>query len=155
MSLMIVPGVISKFFINVTTDWIANLAKTTETLFANQWFYGSLYFLLVVAFTYFYTSVVFKPEQIAENLQKQGGFIPGIRPGTETIHYLSNIIVRITLTSSIFLGIIAVLPYIVQGFTGIDTLVIGGTGILIVVSVVIETMNQLQSQLTMHTYENY
>jgi len=155
MSLMIVPGVVSKFFINATTDWVANTAKMTENLFANQWFYGSLYFLLVVAFTYFYTSVVFKPEQIAENLQKQGGFIPGIRPGTETIHYLSNIIVRITLTSSVFLGIVAVLPYIVQGFTGIDTLVIGGTGILIVVSVVIETMNQLQSQLTMHTYENY
>jgi len=109
----------------------------------------------VVAFTYFYTAVVFKPDQIAENLQKQGGFIPGIRPGNETVRFLSNIIVRITLTSSIFLGLVAVLPYIMQAVTNINTLVIGGTGILIVVSVTIETMNQLQAQLTMHTYENY
>ncbi|MEI6144380.1 MAG: preprotein translocase subunit SecY [Candidatus Berkelbacteria bacterium] len=155
MSLMIIPGVVARFFVNASTLWIAHFASTTENLFKNNLFYGALYFILVVAFTYFYTSVVFKPEQIAENLQKQGGFIPGIRPGTETTHFLGNIIVRITLTSSIFLGLIAVLPYIMQAVTKIDTLVIGGTGILIVVSVVIETMNQMQAQLSMHTYENY
>jgi len=155
MSLMIIPGVIGKFLQSATTPWIANAATSTVNLFNNNVFYASLYFILVVAFTYFYTSVVFKPEQIAENLQKQGGFVPGIRPGSETIHFLGNIIVRITLTSSIFLGAIAVLPYIMQAVTKIDTLVIGGTGILIVVSVVIESMNQLQAQLTMHTYENY
>ena len=155
MSLMIIPGVVARFFVNASTPWIASFATTTENLFKNNLFYGGLYFILVVAFTYFYTSVVFKPEQIAENLQKQGGFIPGIRPGTETTHFLGNIIVRITLTSSVFLGLIAVLPYIMQAVTKIDTLVIGGTGILIVVSVVIETMNQMQAQLSMHTYENY
>jgi len=155
MSLMIIPGVVAKFFVNATTPWIANAATVTEGLFKNNLFYGALYFVLVVAFTYFYTSVVFKPEQIAENLQKQGGFVPGIRPGSETIHFLGSIITRITLTSALFLGLIAVLPYIMQSVTKIDTLVIGGTGILIVVSVVIETMKQLQAQLTMHTYENY
>jgi preprotein translocase subunit SecY len=155
MSLMIIPGVVAKFFVSASTPWIANAATVTENLFKNNLFYGALYFVMVVAFTYFYTSVVFKPEQIAENLQKQGGFVPGIRPGSETIHFLGNIIVRITLTSSIFLGVVAVLPYIMQAVTKIDTLVIGGTGILIVVSVVIETMKQLQAQLTMHTYENY
>ncbi|MCX6810859.1 MAG: preprotein translocase subunit SecY [Candidatus Berkelbacteria bacterium] len=155
MSLMIIPGVVAKFFVSATTPWVAHAASVTENLFKNNLFYGALYFVLVVAFTYFYTSVVFKPDQIAENLQKQGGFVPGIRPGSETIHFLGNIIVRITLTSSIFLGLIAVLPYIMQAVTNVNTLVIGGTGILIVVSVVIETMNQLQAQLTMHTYENY
>jgi len=155
MSLMIIPGVVGKFLQSAKTPWIASAALSTENLFKNNLFYGALYFVLVVAFTYFYTSVVFKPDQIAENLQKQGGFIPGIRPGTETIAHLGNIIVRITLTSSIFLGLIAVLPFIMQAVTKINTLVIGGTGILIVVSVVIETMNQLQAQLTMHTYENY
>lgn len=155
MSLMIIPGVAGKFFSTANSEWLANAAKYTEKLFQNNLFYGIFYFILVVAFTYFYTSVVFKPDQIAENLQKQGGFIPGIRPGSETIGYLGNIIVRITLASSIFLGVIAVLPYIMQAVTKIDTLVIGGTGVLIVVSVVIETMKQLQAQITMHTYENY
>ncbi len=155
MSLMIIPGVLGKFLESAKSASIAHLATSTVNLFTNNFFYASLYFVMVVAFTYFYTSVVFKPDQIAENLQKQGGFIPGIRPGSETIHFLGNIIVRITLTSSIFLGVIAVLPYIMQAVTNINTLVIGGTGILIVVSVVIETMNQMQAQLTMHTYENY
>lgn len=155
MSLMIIPGVVAKFFQNASSAWLANAAVYTENLFKNNLFYGILYFFLVIAFTYFYTSVVFKPDQIAENLQKQGGFIPGIRPGSETVHFLSNIIVRITLASSIFLGLIAVLPFIMQAVTKINTLVLGGTGILIVVSVVIETMKQLSAQLTMHTYENY
>ena len=155
MSLMIIPGVVAKFLQNAKTDWVVSSAKFTETLFQNNLFYGAAYFLLVVAFTYFYTSVVFKPDQIAENLQKQGGFITGIRPGSETIRFLGNIIVRITLASSIFLGFIAVLPFIMQAISKVNTLAIGGTGILIVVSVVIETMKQLQAQLTMHTYENY
>ena len=155
MSLMVIPGVVGKFLETASTPWVANSAKFTTELFKNNLFYGVFYFFLVVAFTYFYTSVVFKPEQIAENLQKQGGFVPGIRPGTETIHFLGNIITRITLTSSVFLGFIAVVPFIMQAITNLNTLVIGGTGILIVVSVVIETMNQLQAQLSMHTYDKY
>jgi preprotein translocase subunit SecY len=155
MSMMVVPGVAAKFFESASSAWISSSATFIENLFKNDIFYGASYFVLVVLFTYFYTYVVFKPDQISENLQKQGGFIPGIRPGNETTKYLGNIITRITLTSSLFLGLIAVLPFIIQALTNIETLAIGGTGILIVVSVVIETMNQLQAQLTMHTYDNY
>jgi len=155
MSLMVVPGVVSKYLENARTAWIASGAKATENLFNNQVFYGIAYFILVFLFTYFYTSIVFKPSEIAENLQKQSGYIPGIRPGSETKEYLGNVITRITLFGALFLGIIAVLPFIVQSVTNVTTLALGGTGILIIVSVVVETMRQLDSQIKMHTYDNY
>lgn len=155
MSIMIVPGVIAKYLQSARTDWIKNFAVSTEKLFQNNVFYAILYFVLVFAFTFFYTYVVFKPEQVAENLQKQGGFVPGLRPGAETRDYLSKLISRITFLGALFLGIIAVLPYIVQDATNISTLSLGGTGILIMVSVVIETMRQINAQLVMHTYDNY
>ena len=155
MSMLVIPGVMAKYLENARTDWLANGAKWLGDLLNNSTYYTIIYFLLVILFTYFYTSVVFKPEQVAENLQKQSGFIPGIRPGTETREYLQTIISRITFFGAIFLGLIAVLPFIVQTMTNITTLVLGGTGILIVVSVVIETMRQIQSQITMHTYERY
>lgn len=155
MSIMIVPGVVAKYLQNAQTEWIRNASKYTETLFQNDVFYAVLYFVLVFAFTYFYTGVVFKPQQIAENLQKQGGFVPGLRPGSETRDYLAKIVSRITFVGGLFLGIVAVLPFIVQAATNIDTLVLGGTGILIMVSVVIETMRQINAQLVMHTYDKY
>lgn len=155
MSLMVVPGVISKYLEAARSPWLANSAKAIGNFFANQTYYGIIYFFLVVIFTYFYTSVVFKPEQIAENLQKQSGFIPGIRPGNETKEYLKNVIVKITLFGAVFLGIIAILPFIVQSITHINTIVLGGTGILIIVSVVVETMRQINSQIVMHTYDRY
>lgn len=155
MSLMVVPGVVAKYLENARTQWVVSSAKFVENIFNNNLYYGIIYFLLVFLFTYFYTSVVFKPEQVSENLQKQGGYIPGIRPGTETKEYLSSVITRITLFGAIFLGIIAVLPFIVQSLTNITTLALGGTGILIVVSVVVETMRQIDSQIKMHTYDNY
>lgn len=155
MSILVVPGVLAKYLENARSAWLADTAKQISSLFNNQTFYGIFYFILVLLFTYFYTNIVFKPSQISENLQKQGGFIPGIRPGSETQSYLGGIIGRITLIGALFLGIIAVLPFIVQSVTNINTLVLGGTGILIVVSVVIETMRQVQSQMSMHTYERY
>ncbi len=155
MSIMIFPGVIAKFFQQAHSQWLANGATWVANLFQNNWFYGVAYFILVILFTYFYTGVIFKPEQMAENLQKQGGFIPGIRPGKETSDYLSKIISRITLTGAVFLGLIAVLPFVVQAITKINTLVLGGTGVLIMVSVIIETMRQIQAQLAMRSYENY
>lgn len=155
MSILIVPGVVAKYLETAKTGWITAGAKFVTEAVNNEIVYGVLYFLLVVAFTYFYTSVVFKPSQIAENLQKQGGFIPGIRPGTETINYLHKIILRITFSGALFLGIIAVLPIIVQSATNITTLALGGTGILIVVSVVTETSRQINSQVMMHTYDRY
>lgn len=155
MTVLVLPGVLSKYLENARTVWIATAAKATGDFFANQLYYGIIYFLMVVIFTYFYTSIVFKPSQIAENLQKQSGYIPGIRPGTETKDYISGIITKITLFSALFLGIIAILPYVIQSITHISTIVLGGTGILIIVSVVVETMRQIDSLIIMHTYDNY
>jgi preprotein translocase subunit SecY len=108
----------------------------------------------VVGFTYFYTSVVFNPEKIAENLQKNGGFIPGTRPGSQTVKYLTYVLNRITAAGAVFLGLIAVLPALVSTVVGIPDLVIGGTGILIVVAVVLEVTRDIEAQLVMKRYES-
>lgn len=158
ISMLLFPQIIGRFFENVRTEWIANTAKwIVQNLSAetNAPVYGILYFLLVIFFTYFYTSIILQPKQIAENLQKQGGFIPGIRPGTETAEYVAALIARITFVGSIFLGIVAILPIIVPLWTGDQSLILGGTGILIVVSVVIETMRQINAQLVMTSYDRY
>ncbi len=155
ISIMLFPGMISSFLMHVSNQSVAKIATLVNQIFQNQIFYGSLYFVLVVLFTYFYTAVVFDPNKISENLQKQGGYVPGIRPGRTTAEYLHRIMNRITLTGSLFLGAIAVLPIVIQGFTGIMALTIGGTSILIVVSVVIETIKQIESQLTMRDYEGF
>ena len=119
--------------------------------------YGFFYFFLVVLFTYFYTAVTFNPDNIANNLQKQGGFVPGIRPGKPTAAHLHYILNRTLLIGALFLGTIAVLPSIIQGGTGIGafTFLIGGTSILIVVSVVLETIRQIEAQLVMREYEGF
>lgn len=155
LSIMLFPGVIASFLVGVKSATIARGAQTVVNLFQDQWFYGVAYFVLVVVFTYFYTSVTFDPNNIAENVQKQGGFIPGIRPGRQTANFLKYVINRITLTGALFLGLIAILPLIVQGVTGFTTLTIGGTALLIVVSVVLETMKQIESQLTIREYEGF
>jgi preprotein translocase subunit SecY len=117
--------------------------------------YNGVYFLLVIGFTFFYTAVTFNPQKIASEIQKYGGFIPGIRPGTPTAQYLNFILTRITLAGAIFLGVLAIFPAIVKTFTGISALTIGGTSVLIVVSVVLETVKQLESQLVMRNYEGF
>lgn len=153
ISLLLFPGLIASFFASARTQWLASAATWVQHAFSNQWVYGILYFLLVVFFTYFYTWVIFKPDQVSENIQKSGGFIPGIRPGRQTIDFLSFVTNRITLAGAIFLGLIAVLPNIVQGLTKIQTLTLGGTGLLIVVSVALELMRQLRAQLIMKRYD--
>ncbi len=155
MSIMLFPGMVANFLVNVSNQTISDIARSVGIFFQNQTFYGSLYFILVVAFTYFYTAVVFDPNKIAENLQKQGGYIPGIRPGKTTADYLYKITNRITLSGAIFLGLIAILPFILQAFTGINSISIGGTGLLIVVAVVIETVQQIEGQLVMRDYEGF
>ena len=117
--------------------------------------YNLTYFILVFGFTYFYTAIVFDPQKIADELKKNGGFIPGIRPGKATATHLGFITMRITLVGALFLGIIAILPSIVQGMTNLQSLSIGGTGILIVVSVILETTQQIQSKLVMHNYDKF
>jgi len=117
--------------------------------------YNVVYFLLVVGFTYFYTAVIFNPKKISEDIKKTGAFIPGIRPGTATAAYLNYILLRITLVGAIFLGLVAILPSIASGFTGITTLALGGTGLLIVVSVILDTAKQFESRLVERNYEGF
>lgn len=156
MSIMLFPQMMVTFLSKVDNQTISKISDIIATyLSPTHWVYGLSYFILVVMFTYFYTAVTFDPKNVAENLQKQGGFIPGIRPGVPTMEYLNRIVNRITLTGALFLGLVAVLPYIVQGFTHIQSFTIGGTSILIVVSVVIETMKQIEAQLVMRDYEGF
>jgi preprotein translocase subunit SecY len=155
ISIILFPSMIAQFFVGAKTAWIANAAEFIVTLFANKLFYGILYFTMVVGFTFFYTSVIFHPTQIAENLQKNGGFIPGIRPGVTTATYLQYVTSRIILAGALFLGVLAVMPIVVEKLTGLNTLVIGGTSILIVVSVVIETVKQIEAQMMMSAYDKY
>ncbi|HPY08470.1 MAG: preprotein translocase subunit SecY [Patescibacteria group bacterium] len=153
VSVVLFPSMIAQFLVHAKTAWIASSAEFVIRLFENQLFYGVVYFLMVFAFTYFYTEVVFHPDQIAENLQKQGGFIPGIRPGKNTSEYLAATTHKIILVGALFLGTIAVLPLIMKYITGVQAFAIGGTSLLIVVSVVIETVKQIQAQLTMREYD--
>lgn len=155
ISLLLIPPVLAQYFAQSQSSVLASISSGVVTLFNNQFFYGGLYFLLVVVFTYFYTAVIFHPEKIAENVQKQGGFIPGIRPGRQTAEYLNKVSNRILLAGALFLGVIAVLPFAMQAVTGISSLVLGGTSLLIVVSVVIETVKQISSQMQMRDYEGF
>lgn len=157
LSIMLFPGMIANFLATkYSGTMVANIASGAASILSpTSWVYWTIYFILVVAFTYFYTAVVFDPNKIAENLQKNGGYIPGIRPGKTTAEYLYRIMNRVTLSGAVFLGLIAVLPFIVQNFTSIGSVSIGGTGLLIVVSVVIETMKQIEGQLVMRDYEGF
>ncbi|MFA5318303.1 MAG: preprotein translocase subunit SecY [Patescibacteria group bacterium] len=155
ISVVLFPPMIAQFFIHARSAWISNLAEWTITFFNNQLIYGIIYFVLVFGFTYFYTEVIFHPERIAENLQKQGAFIPGIRPGKHTEDYLSKTTYKIIFLGALFLALIAILPLIMRYFTGIQSLALGGTSLLIVVAVVIETVKQIESQLMMREYEGY
>ncbi|KKU03766.1 MAG: Protein translocase subunit SecY [Candidatus Woesebacteria bacterium GW2011_GWD1_47_21] len=156
VSLVLLPSIVSQFLTGIDNERLANLAAGIAAAFNPQSLvYNALYFLLVFGFTYFYTAVVFNPTKIAENLQKNGGFIPGIRPGTATSQYLSFVLNRITLIGASFLGFVAILPSFFQNFVGVANLAIGGTGILIVVSVVLEVTRELEAQLVMRKYEGF
>jgi preprotein translocase subunit SecY len=156
VSLVMVPSLLGQFLQAVPDQRFSQLAAKVTALFdPTSVIYNLVYFLLVFGFTYFYTSVVFNPERISENLQKSGGFIPGIRPGPQTSKYLNNVLNRITLVGASFLGLIAILPSFFQNIIGVANLAIGGTGILIVVSVVLEMTRQMEAQLVMKRYETF
>lgn len=156
VSLVLMPSMITQFLGASGNPTVINIATNIQRYFDPQSVtYNIIYFLLVVGFTYFYTSVVFNPEKISENLQKSGGFIPGIRPGSSTIKYLSFVLNRITLVGAVFLGLVAVLPSMVQGTIGISNLAIGGTGVLIAISVVLEIIREIEGDLLMSKYEGY
>ncbi len=156
VSLVLIPSMVGKWLQTLSSSPFSSLGFWLIKLFdPSNIFYNLIYFLLVIGFTYFYTAVTFNPEKIAEEIRKYGGFIPGIRPGKPTADYLKNILTRVTLAGAVFLGIIAILPSIVRSLTGITTMMIGGTGILIVVSVILETAKSIESQLLMRNYEGF
>lgn len=156
LSLMLFPGMIGSFFANSSVAWVAKTATFMKDNFQDTGFwYGVIYFVMVILFTFFYTAVTFDPKNVAENLQKSGGFVPGIRPGRNTAEFLRFILNRVLLVGAMFLGLIAVMPYIVRAATDISGLTVGGTSVLIVVSVVLETVRQIESQLTMREYEGF
>ncbi|MBA2448560.1 MAG: preprotein translocase subunit SecY [Chloroflexi bacterium] len=156
-SILIFPGTVAGYFLGVENEWGRWIAESIYNFFNVQqsWGYWVLYFWLVVAFTFFYTLVIFQQQNIAENLQKQGGFIPGIRPGRPTAEYLYKVLIRITLVGALFLGIIAILPFLVRSATGVQTLSLEATALLIVVGVGLDTMRQLESQLLMRHYRGF
>ncbi len=156
LSLVMIPTMVSAPLQVSTNPALRNIGYFfTQNFHQNTWLYNVIYFLLVVAFTYFYTSVQFNPEKISDDVKKRGGFFPGIRPGKNTTQYLKRIVDRITLAGAMFLGLIAILPYIVQLYIGTSSITIGGTGLLIVVSVVLETIRQIESMAVTKSYESF
>ncbi len=153
LSILLFPQIISNFLSHWTAQpAIASAAASFTLFFNNPWVYGIAYFILVVLFTYFYTAVTFDPKMISENLQRGGAFIPGVRPGEHTRDHLASIVTRITLVGAIFLGIIAILPLLMQAFTANKSLAIGGTALLIVVSVVLDLLKKVDAQVSMREY---
>ena len=155
-SLLVFPGLAANLFMSARSPWVASAARAVNQFINNNYYYAILFFLLVIAFTFFYTSVIIKPDQMADNLQKQGSFVPGVRPGNETAAYIKNIVYKVTTIGAIFLACVAVVPFILQATTTeFKAIALGGTGILIIVAVAIETMNQIKSHMATQTYDKY
>jgi preprotein translocase subunit SecY len=156
VSILLFPAQIAQYFTTSDITIVADIANAIVQFFQNQFVYAVLYFLLTVGFTYFYTAFTFKPDETAEQLRKNGGFIPGIRPGRPTQEYLAKVVTRITLAGALFLGSVAVAPYVMSAvLPSLGNLALGGTGLLITVSVVVETMKQIEAQLLMRNYEGF
>ncbi len=156
-SMLILPGTLASYLVGSNNEIVSTVARAIYNTFnaGTSWIYWALYFVLVVAFTFFYAMVIFQQQNIAESLQRQNGFIPGIRPGRPTHDYLSNVLVRITFAGALFLGIVAILPFFVRTLTGFQTLTIQSTALLIVVGVALDTMRQLEAQLIMRNYRGF
>jgi preprotein translocase subunit SecY len=152
LSLLLLPQMFASFFQTSSHLWLAHLSQAILSGLQNLVLYGALYFILVFLFTYFYTAVTFDPNMIAENLQKNGAFIPGVRPGNSTEEYLGRVITRITFVGALFLGVIAVLPIAMQSLTGITTLALGGTALLIVVQVILDLARRIDAQISIREY---
>lgn len=152
LSILLFPQMIVKFLVNVNNAIVQKVSAFILAVLSNQLFYGVAYFLLVFLFTYFYTAITFDPDSISKNLQRSGAFIPGVRPGVSTSSYIAKTLFRLTMIGALFLGIIAVLPLIVRAFTGISAVAIGGTSLLIVVSVVIDLIKKVDAQISAREY---
>ncbi len=152
LSILLFPQMLVQFLANVNNDIVKNISAKVLDLLANQLFYGVIYFFLVFIFTYFYTAVTFDPDSISKGLQRGGAFIPGIRPGVSTSAYISKILLSLTMVGALFLSIIAVLPLVMKAVTGINAVAIGGTSLLIVVSVVIDLVRKVDAQISAREY---
>jgi preprotein translocase subunit SecY len=160
MSLVMFPGVVASYFMNPSTAE-PNMANHIYNLFSSNaplplgFFYWGLYFLLTIGFAFFYTMVIFEQQNLPDTLQRQGGFIPGIRPGAHTKTYLNGVINKITWAGALFLAVVAIMPFIAQQITGVKGIQLSSMGMLIVVGVVLDTMKQMEAQLVMRRYEGF
>lgn len=152
LSLLLIPQMMLSVFSALNFSFAVGASLWYTAFLANPWQYGVVYFALVVLFTYFYTSVTFEPHRVAENLQKTGAFVPGVRPGRETEEYIGHVVNRITLPGACFLGLLAVSPSIIQGLTGVTTLVLGGTALLIAVQVILDLAHKIDAQVSLREY---
>ena len=153
LSILLLPQLVGNLLVNFAHNaHLLSIGQSLANFSQTSWLYAVLYFIFVFAFTYFYTAVTFDPHAMSENLQKSGAFIPGIRPGQSTEDYLSKVVTRITFVGALFLGVIAVLPLIVRSITGITSIALGGTALLIVVSVVLDIIKRVDAQASMHEY---
>ncbi len=152
LSLLLLPQMALSALAALELSFASSAALWYTAFLSNPWNYGAVYFLLVVLFTYFYTAVTFEPHRVAENLQKSGAFVPGVRPGRETEEYIGKVVNRVTLPGAAFLGLIAVSPSIIQGLTGVTTLVLGGTALLIAVQVALDLARKIDAQVSLREY---
>jgi preprotein translocase subunit SecY len=152
LSIILFPQMVLNILSAFNLPWVANANEVVTNFINNQLAYGLTYFVLVILFTFFYTAVTFDPDAMSKNLQRNGAFIPGIRPGASTAEYLGNVVTRLTLVGSLFLGLIAILPIGMQVLTGIAALAIGGTAVLIVVNVVLDLIRRVDAQVSLREY---
>ncbi|MBU6388709.1 preprotein translocase subunit SecY [Patescibacteria group bacterium] len=152
LSLLLLPQMALSMLAAFHISFASSASLWYTAFLSNPWRYGAVYFLLVVLFTYFYTAVTFEPHRVAENLQKTGAFVPGVRPGRETEEYIGKVVNRITLPGACFLGLLAVAPSIIQGLTGVTTLVLGGTALLIAVQVALDLAQKIDAQVSLREY---
>jgi len=152
LSILLFPQLLLNFAAKSSVVWLSGIASALLSWSGGAVIYAVFYFLLVFLFTYFYTAVTFDPNMLATNLQKNGAFVPGVRPGVQTAEYLGTVITRITMVGALFLGVVAVLPLIMQSLTGLSTLAIGGTALLIVVSVVLDLVRKIGAQISLREY---
>jgi len=159
MAIVMFPGMVASYFAGPETD--PNFANTIVNLFSPSaalpkgLFYWGLYFLLVIGFAFFYTFVMFQQQDLPGTLQRQGGFIPGIRPGKHTADYLNGVIKRITWAGALFLALVAIIPFLAREVTNVQVIQLSSMGLLIVVGVVLDTMKQIEAQLVVRRYEGF
>jgi preprotein translocase subunit SecY len=152
LSLLLLPQMLFSALASIGVSWATGLATGYAVFTGNPFAYGTAYFLLVIMFTFFYTTITFEPKRVADNLQKSGAFVPGVRPGNETENYIGKIVTRITLPGAIFLGFVAVIPFIIEGLTGITAVLVGGTALLIAVQVLLDLIRKIDAHASLKEY---